>query len=309
MRKLLLLLLLLCTALVACAPDRVRTVEAYEEWGRGRQIGRVYARTQLGLAVTPDGSQVSILYGSRENTDLADRLHLINLNDQGEITFDAELPIEITEPRSMQLLANSAGELSLFWFEGFREERLLRYATVQPDGTIGNDDLTVRSPDGIYWYKAAWTTENALQLLYVTVDGQFNSVFIEDNNLSAPILLTEGVLSADYQIGDDGRLYLAWTEQSNAQQRQFFFSSQSASGPVDSRTSVALFAAGDDEARTLVGGPSMLFSMMRLIVMLSVYKVRLLLANKMHSIKVSRWQRSPVLHRIMPRMLMMTNVA
>ena len=68
--------------------------------------------------------------------------------------------------------------------------------------------------------------------------------------------MLDGVLSADYQLADDGRWYVAWAEQINEQQRQFFFALLEEAGPITDKTAITLFGAAEDEARNLVGGPS-----------------------------------------------------
>ena len=150
----------------------IHTVKAYDEWGRGRQVGRLYAQTQIGLAVTADGSQVALLFGSRESDPAEDKLHLLVVAEDGNVSFDGELEIEIGEPRSMQVLAEPDGELNLFWFEGFREERIVRHARVSSAGAVLASSLSVISESGIYWYKASWTTAQQLQLVWISNTGQ-----------------------------------------------------------------------------------------------------------------------------------------
>ncbi|MBN1259955.1 MAG: hypothetical protein JXB35_04665 [Anaerolineae bacterium] len=215
MRKRLVVGLLLLLLLSGCS-ERIHTPEVLEAWGRAGRVGVASRLTVVGLAVTPVGDRIVLLYPTRIPDASQDRIHLMILDGSGAVVREASFPSSISDFRSLQLIQAPGGALHLLWSAGRSGQREVHYVAL-PDideidtaalPSLQGEELTPEDASA-EWYEGTLMSSGELFVLW---GDRFGNVFGGPTGAS-PERILEGTLGADVAQDAEGNLHLVWSQQ------------------------------------------------------------------------------------------------
>jgi hypothetical protein len=216
-------LLLLITLLFTGCSERVRTVRVLPEWGRANLIGIASSATSLGLAATPDGNRVIMVWPTRTENTAQDYLHLFALDANGNVLFDQNLEPAIPDLYEAQLLLSMDDDVHLLWSAGERDARGVWYAHLGKVDSSHVAPLAAEpvSPvnESVVWYKAALLPSGDILVLWLDMSGELSGQFL---GRGTPQKLLSDVVGVDFQIDAAGNVHLVWSQQESPTQVAFY---------------------------------------------------------------------------------------
>ena len=207
------ILLLVALLLLSGCGARVHTDRISNVWGRGRLLGMASGATSVGLAPFPDGEYVATAWIERLEVGAEEALHLLILDEEGEVATDEFVAPVALPGADVSLLVGEADTLHLLWTSGRGNDRTLWYLhlidVLSLDATTLEDLQPVEiTPAGrsVAGYEAAWHPDRGLVVLWQDAQGEV----LLWNGGGESVLLLEEVLALDFQLDDAGLGYVAW---------------------------------------------------------------------------------------------------
>jgi hypothetical protein len=218
-RALILGLGLLVVILSGCQAATARSDRVETGWSRGENLGQAALNNRIGMAVSPQGDQLTLVWVREDSSSGQHRLRLVQLDRAGQAQLSHDLAIETTNPEQVQIFLGQAGTVHIFWIDGLRGERQLFYAQVDAEGALVTSPAVLSlSGASVSSYSLDQDERGETDSFWASREGQnvglYHTHIAADGQISAQSqpLNTEGFDPA-VRSDREGRLHVVWYEE------------------------------------------------------------------------------------------------
>ncbi len=213
-----------------CSSAYERSDKPAGDWSRGLLLGESNIKQSVALQV--DAEQDIHMVWLEALSEEAEGLHYAQIDQEGQVSVDKALPLDLTRPRKPQLLVDASETLHLGLLARSDGEQTLYHAWIDAVGQI--TELTPLSREGETVDSFQMDLSPAGEIRFTWAgepdDGQpgIYQIVLPGGDINAPSLLVpDGIdpflLTDRISTGDDATTHMVWTYRTGFSKREVYY--------------------------------------------------------------------------------------
>jgi len=230
-RRILITLLAIALLLATgCSSDYERSNKPAGDWSRGLLLGESNIRQAVALEV--DADRLVHMAWIEATSDEAEGLHYVQLNREGQVNVDRALSIDLSRPRSPQLLVDAGDDLHLALLARSDGRQALYHAQMDAEGRVTELKRLSGEEENVDSYHVDFSPAGEIRFTWASepAEGQpgIYQLALPARDVNSPSLLVPDgtdpfILVERTPAGDTATTHMVWTYRTGFSQREIYY--------------------------------------------------------------------------------------